>query len=78
MTGESGYDTAGGTVFYPAAGCRSSSTGRVNDYTLSGYYWSAGLYSTGYGRGLCFGSARVDPLGDGGCAAAYAVRPVRE
>ena len=78
MTGESGYDTAGGTVFYPAAGCRSGSTGRVNDYTLSGYYWSAGLYSTGYGRGLCFGSARVDPLGDGGCAAAYAVRPVRE
>ena len=78
MTGESGYDTAGGTVFYPAAGCRSSSTGRVSDYTLSGYYWSAGPYSTGNGRGLNFNSASIDPLSNGGYAAAYAVRPVRE
>ena len=52
----------GETVFFPASGYRSLSTGSLSSLTTYGDYWAAGPYDTNYGRYLYFGSGHVYPL----------------
>ena len=78
MTGEGSYDTAGGTIFFPASGCRGDSTGTASIVGSDGYYWSAVPDSTDFGRYLSFYSSGVDPLGDYYRSFGFAVRPVQE
>ena len=78
MTGEGSYDTAGGTIFFPASGYRSYSTGTAYGVGSYGYYWSAVPYSAGNGRSLHFRSSHVSPLGNDDRANGFAVRPVQE
>ena len=78
MTGEGSYDTAGGTIFFPASGYRSYSTGTAGSVGSVGYYWSAVPGSTYGGRYLYFGSSSVGPLGSSLRTYGFAVRPVQE
>lgn len=78
MTGEGSYDTAGGTIFFPASGYRYGSTGTARSVGSSGYYWSAVPYSANGGRSLGFTSSGVYPLYYSGRTDGFAVRPVQE
>ena len=78
MTGEGSYDTAGGTIFFPASGYRSGSTGTASNVGSYGCYWSAVPHSTHYGRGLYFYSSGVYPLYSNSRSLGFAVRPVQE
>ena len=78
MTGEGSYDTAGGTIFFPALGYRSYSAGTVNNVGSLGYFWSAVPYSTSYGRSLSFRSSYIYPLSINYRSDGFAVRPVQE
>ena len=78
MTGEGSYDTAGGTIFFPASGYRNTSSGAVNYVGGGGYFWSAVPISTSSGRYLDFSSSNIDPLSSGSRSYGFAVRPVQE
>ena len=78
MTGEGSYDTAGGTVFFPASGYRSTSSGTVSSVGSIGYYWSAVPYSTSGGRDLLFSLLHIYPLTANHRTDGLPVRPVRE
>ena len=78
MTGEGSYDTAGGTIFFPASGYRDYSTGTALGVGSFGYCWSAVPYSSNYGRYLGFYSSSVYPLSNGDRTYGFAVRPVQE
>lgn len=78
MTGEGSYDTAGGTIFFPASGFRNSSSGTVYNVGGSGYFWSAVPNSANFGRYLNFSSSYVSPLNSNGRSYGFAVRPVQE
>lgn len=78
MTGEGSYDTAGGTIFFPASGYRSYSAGAVNGVGSLGYFWSAVPYSTSYGRSLSFRLSYIYPLSINYRSDGFAVRPVQE
>lgn len=78
MTGEGSYDTAGGTIFFPASGYRSYSAGTVNNVGSLGYFWSAVPYSTSYGRSLSFRSSYIYPLSINYRSDGFVVRPVQE
>ena len=78
MNGASSYDPAGGTIFYPASGCRSVSSGALNLVGSYGYYWSAVPSSTSSGRHLSFYSTGVHPLYGSSRSFGFAVRPVQE
>ena len=67
-----------GSVFYPASGCRNSSSGALSYVGSGGYCWSAVPGSTNYGRYLSFYSAYVYPLYNGYRSYGFAVRPVQE
>lgn len=68
-----------GTVFFPASGYRSSSSGALYDVGSRGYYWSAVPSSTSNGRDLSFDSTYVSPLNRSSIRSnGFAVRPVRE
>ena len=66
------------TVFFPASGCRSNSSGSLISVGSYGYYWSAVPYSTYYGRYLSFYSTYVNPLYSNYRAYGFPVRPVQE
>lgn len=78
MNGEGNYDTAGGTIFFPASGYRNYSSGTVYLVGYSGYYWSAVPYSTYNGRYLYFYSSYVSPLNNYNRTSGFAVRPLQE
>lgn len=79
MTGEGSYDTAGGTIFFPASGFRNYLTGTVAPVGNSSDFWSAVPYSTYNARYLSFYSSYIYPLGFGNYRSyGSAVRPVRE
>ena len=78
MTGEGSYDTAGGTIFFPASGYRSFLPGTTDFVGLNGYYWSAVPYSGGASRSLYFFALYVGPLYDNNRTYCFAVRPVQE
>ena len=78
MNGTSSYDTAGGTIFFPASGFRNRSTGTVYYVGSNGYFWSAVPSSTGNGRSLYFYSSYIDPLHRNSRSYGFAVRPVQE
>lgn len=78
MTGEGSYDTAGGTIFFPASGFRNSSSGTVYNVGGSGCFWSAVPNSANFGRYLNFSSSYVSPLNSNGRSYGFAVRPVQE
>ena len=78
MTGEGSYDTAGGTIFFPASGYRNLSTGTANSVGSYGYFWSAVPYSASNGRNLSFNSSYINPLGSNSRSLGFAVRPVQE
>lgn len=78
MTGEGSYDTAGGTIFFPASGYRYYSTGAVHSVGSYGYFWSAVPNSTYNGRYLYFSSSSINPLNYNLRSYGFAVRPVQE
>ena len=78
MTGEGSYDTAGGTIFFPASGYRGYSTGTVLYVGSLGYFWSAVPSSASNGRGLSFLSSSIYPLYNYNRSLGIAVRPVQE
>ena len=67
-----------GSVFYPASGCRSNSSGALSSVGSNGYYWSAVPSSTDGGRRLGFNSTYVSPLSNNNRSYGFAVRPVQE
>lgn len=78
MDGAGSYDTAGGTIFYPASGYRIYSTGVV-DYVGRGMvFWSAGPYSNDQSLYLSINSSSVRPLFYNYRSYGFAVRPVQE
>ncbi len=73
-----GKNKTGGTIFFPAAGYRSNSSGALGNVATSGYYWAAVPSSATGGRYLGFGSSSVSPLSGSSRAGGYCVRPVQE
>ena len=78
MTGEGSYDTAGGTIFFPASGSRNYSAGTAINVGSFGYCWSAVPGSTDSGRSLLFSSSNVRPLDSSRRSYGFSVRPVQE
>ncbi|WP_419507446.1 fimbrillin family protein [Alistipes communis] len=79
MNGEGSYDTAGGTIFFPASGYRQSSSDELLDVVGGGYYSSALPEEVVSNiRYLCFISIAVAPLGSYFRASGFVVRPVQE
>ena len=67
----------GASIYFPAAGCRSNSSGSLSSVGSGGDYWSATPFSTNRGRVLYFGSSYwywTDYNRAYGCS----VRPVAE
>lgn len=77
MTGEGSYDTAGGTIFFPALCYRHRENGSVNLLGDTGYYWAASPFSNDEGYSLFFTGTSIWPVNNGR-ANGFAVRPVRE
>ena len=67
-----------GSVFYPASGYRSDSSGALSNVGSDGYFWSAVPSSTRNGRNLYFNSTNVYPLLNYNRSNGFAVRPVQE
>ena len=72
------FECNGGTVFFPASGCRGQSTGSLSYVGNWGYYWLAVPHSAKYGYSLHFTGTTVAPLADYYRAHGFAVRPVAE
>lgn len=66
------------TVFFPASGYRSNSSGSLGNVGSNGYCWSAVPNSASSGRNLSFNSTNVSPLHNGSRAYGVPVRPVQE
>ena len=77
MTGEGSYDTAGGTIFFPALCYRHRENGSVNLLGDTGYYWAASPFSNDEGYSLFFTGTSICPVNNGRTSG-FAVRPVRE
>lgn len=77
MTGEGSYDTAGGTIFFPALCYRHRENGSVNLLGDTGYYWAASPFSNDEGYSLFFTGTSIWPTNNGRTSG-FAVRPVRE
>lgn len=70
--------TGNGTIFFPASGCRLSSSGALYGVGGYGYYWAAVPYSTSFGRHLYFLSGYVRPLSINTRSHGFPVRPAQE
>lgn len=77
MTGEGSYDTAGGTIFFPALCYRHRENGSVNLLGDTGYYWAASPFSNDESYSLFFTGTSIWPVNNGRTSG-FAVRPVRE
>lgn len=71
MPGEGRYDTAGGTIFYPAAGYRFSSGGRVYEVGDVGMYWASDA-------GFTFSKNNIAPIANNKRVTGMSLRPVRD
>ena len=71
-------DGTGETIYFPASGYRSFTTGAVFAFGSSGYYWSAVPYSNGRGRSLYFSATLVYPQSDSNRGNSFSIRPVEE
>lgn len=69
-----------GSLFLPAAGLRSNSSGELAGASSYGYYWSSspGCGGANNAGGLYFYSGNVSPLGSGNRAYGFSVRCVRD
>ena len=67
----------GASIYFPAAGYRSSSSGALGSVGSYGYYWSATPYSASNGHFLFFGSGRWN-WNYNYRAYGFSVRPVAE
>ena len=66
------------TIFFPASGYRTCSTGGAYDVGSSGYCWLAVPYDQSSGRYLDFGSSNVYPLSYFSRAFGFGVRSSQE
>ena len=66
------------TIFFPAAGCRSSSDGSLFNVGKFGYYWSAVPFNTYYGCVLYFYWSSVGPQSYDYRSYGFAALPVSE
>lgn len=79
MVGVGSYDTAGGTIFFPALGHRSPASGKILYHGNNGSYWAVTSNSTDYAYGLYINSSNVYPLHDNLYRPyGFPVRPVQE
>jgi uncharacterized protein (TIGR02145 family) len=69
-----------GSLFLPAAGLRSNSSGELANTSSYGYYWSSSPYYGGnnYAGYLTFSSGGVSPLYNNSRANGFSVRCVRD
>lgn len=69
-----------GSLFLPAAGLRSNSSGELANASSNGYYWSSSPYYGGYSHAgyLYFNSGFVNPLDNYSRANGFSVRCVRD
>jgi len=65
-------------TYYPASGYRYYGSGGLFGVGSDGYYWSFAPYSQTGARYLGFDSGGVGPLGGGGRAGGFSVRPAKE
>ena len=77
MNGEGVFDPNGGTIFFPAAGIRSSG-GSVSMYGLFGRYWTAIPASTTLGRCMSITSGQVSMVNNMYRPEGEPIRPVME
>lgn len=66
------YDLTGGVLFYPALGCRFSSTGLPYGVQEYCYYWSCVSYGTRYAKSSLEATVNYQR------ALGFPIRPVRE
>lgn len=79
MTGERNYDTAGGTIFFPASGNRNYLNGRGNVLGRNGCFWSAVPSSGSNSYNLNLVNMLVNPVDQSYYRSyGFAVRPVKE
>ena len=64
-------------AFFPASGCRYSTSGGLAYLVIRGFYWSAGVYNATHAYYLSFNSGNVSPLNNDDRAYAFPVRPVK-
>lgn len=69
-------DTEG--QFFPASGCRYSSSGGLSGVSSYGGCWSSAVSSASYAYDLYFSAGGVSPLNNNIRASGFSVRPVRE
>ena len=77
MTGEGSYDTAGGTIFFPASGYRSYSAGTVNNVAASATSGRRAVLDE-LRPYLSFRSSYIYPLSINYRSDGFVVRPVQE
>lgn len=74
-----GKNKTGGTLFFPALGCRANSSSALYYVSSTGYFWTAVPSSMSSGRALNFTSTSdVFPLGSNRRGHGCTVRPVKE
>lgn len=75
-----GLNKTGDTVFFPASGSRSNSSGTMSGITSfpGGSCWAATSLNTQSGRSMQFTSSSIYPVAGASRNMSYAVRPVRE
>ncbi len=78
MTGSGSYDTAGGTIFVPAAGYRNEMYGVVTGVGTTTFLWSAVPSAESSAYRLNISASFIAPASANFMSIALAVRPVQE
>ena len=69
---------AGGTIFFPASGHRNNIRGKIGNFGMFGFYWSATPQSQKAAGAFYCNRVNVSPILRYGRANGFAVRPVQE
>ena len=66
------------TVYFPVSGLRGKGDGELSEVNMHGWYWTAGLGTTGLGLHLSFTRYGVSPQNSYPPASGFSVHPVAE
>lgn len=72
------WNAAGGTIFFPASGHRNNIRGKIGNFGMFGFYWSATPQSQKAAGAFYCNRVNVSPILRYGRANGFAVRPVQE
>ena len=70
------YSSGGNTLFFPGAGARSNTNGKLSDVNERGYVWYAVPLSDSYGYHLFYSRSTLTNLSSNSRCYAFPVRPV--